>query len=1006
MQTFSPINKSAFLTDSKRLQELTKIRSASVTLLKYKKDRLKLEKKFQDTKDKFAARQKILDREKTQEQKKSKSLRGKIANKGKEMASSGFFDFITGIGKIAVLLWMTDPNNVKAIQGLVNFFSGLFKIIDFFATIGVEGVLGGFSDLVSPDSTTIQRLFAVFKIFGGFFILAKLLRWSNPLTALKDLNKNKAVISRIFKTLASRDFKGAIDGIRKLVTPQIFRKGLGQSIQRVILKVFGKGGLKAVQALAVKLGFKTATAMVKTTVAKGAATLGKRIPFIGPFIGLGINLLLGTPLDVSLVRFAGSVAGEWLGRVLFGLLGAFLGSVIPGAGTALGGAAGLAVGGFIGNLIGEWLADMAYGWLKGIFGGQKKEEPALAIGGIVTRPTRALIGEAGPEAVIPLGQIYNGGLLTGPLGIVASSMIGGIDALLSSMGPIGLSIRPFAQQLLAPYTREFGKKNYTFTSDIAKQSGKTPSVLGASKEDETNKELSKIVGSGVTLSVLQKKEQEKKERYNSGNSIREILADILNNVINLDFTSPTSGNGGGNGGGDGSGPDGTGVEGAGVVSSGQEGVAKVVIDEAKKLGWNDYALASLAGDLGRENGWNRNTIMKGHSDPANSASNVGIISWQGSRRTNLLAFLQKEGQYDGKNMKTDDKTLRLMVRFMDHEMKSYGVWDAMRNAKSTYEASEALRKYIKYDPNPPYNTYDSKFRVKNNATWASIAKQKGIVKFQTGGMISRGDITSQFGNKESFRKKAHEGIDVGIPSGTELSFTLGGKITALGRTSSKEREANGGYGQYMDVKLSDGKIARLAHLSSIPRWVQQGKDFPANTIIAISGGIPGAAGSGRSGGAHLHLEQHTTQKDLAETLNGKVDPLKGGIFSLLRRGGSAGSETAQPSTPSQSTAATSSTTTENKPEASWESIGTQLADLAKLLIGGEPKIDSNALSAKSMDFVQASKLPTLVPDTYIIPQSTTLLSNTNIMTPIPQVDYSAGAFSYIDSSSYLAQRKL
>ena len=30
-----------------------------------------------------------------------------------------------------------------------------------------------------------------------------------------------------------------------------------------------------------------------------------------------------------------------------------------------------------------------------------------AVGGIVTRPTKALIGEAGPEAVIPLNQIRN-----------------------------------------------------------------------------------------------------------------------------------------------------------------------------------------------------------------------------------------------------------------------------------------------------------------------------------------------------------------------------------------------------------------------------------------------------------------------------------------------------------------------------------------------------------------------------------------------------------------------
>ena len=33
-------------------------------------------------------------------------------------------------------------------------------------------------------------------------------------------------------------------------------------------------------------------------------------------------------------------------------------------------------------------------------------EPQMATGGIVTKPTRALVGEAGAEAVIPLTALY------------------------------------------------------------------------------------------------------------------------------------------------------------------------------------------------------------------------------------------------------------------------------------------------------------------------------------------------------------------------------------------------------------------------------------------------------------------------------------------------------------------------------------------------------------------------------------------------------------------------
>ena len=44
-------------------------------------------------------------------------------------------------------------------------------------------------------------------------------------------------------------------------------------------------------------------------------------------------------------------------------------------------------------------------------GGMLSMVPHFASGGIVTGPTLALIGEAGPEAVVPLGQM-GGGIIT------------------------------------------------------------------------------------------------------------------------------------------------------------------------------------------------------------------------------------------------------------------------------------------------------------------------------------------------------------------------------------------------------------------------------------------------------------------------------------------------------------------------------------------------------------------------------------------------------------------
>jgi lysozyme len=147
--------------------------------------------------------------------------------------------------------------------------------------------------------------------------------------------------------------------------------------------------------------------------------------------------------------------------------------------------------------------------------------------------------------------------------------------------------------------------------------------------------------------------------------------------------------------------------------------------------------------------------------------------------------------------------------------------------------------------------------------------------------LSRGAITSYFGSKESFRKKGHEGVDIGLNQGTSLSFKMGGTVINAFRTSSGDREAGGGYGSYMDVKLDNGNILRLAHLSKI----YPGSKFKAGSVVALSGGTPGYPGSGRSGGPHLHLEQHSAKLGTNETLKGKLDPVKYGGFGLIQTGG-------------------------------------------------------------------------------------------------------------------------
>jgi murein DD-endopeptidase MepM/ murein hydrolase activator NlpD len=150
--------------------------------------------------------------------------------------------------------------------------------------------------------------------------------------------------------------------------------------------------------------------------------------------------------------------------------------------------------------------------------------------------------------------------------------------------------------------------------------------------------------------------------------------------------------------------------------------------------------------------------------------------------------------------------------------------------------------------------------------------------------VRTSELGSGFGAQESFRRHAHEGQDIGLRHGTPLGLAVGGQVLKVYRTSSAAKEANGGYGNYMDVQLNNGRVIRLAHLSEIPSHIRAGVPFQPNQLLARSGGRRGAPGSGRSTGDHLHLEQLSGPMGQEETLRGKSDPRRHGAVGLLRVG--------------------------------------------------------------------------------------------------------------------------
>jgi uncharacterized membrane protein required for colicin V production len=919
MQTLSPIKTGAFLYQGKRLNELTQIRSVSIKLLKLKKDRLKLEDKFQKTKDKFTARQKVLDREKAQETKKKITKKSKLVRTGQDVVSAGIIDLLMTFIKFKALMWLGDPENLKKVQAIVKGLSGIFKFIDWFATGSVNNLLNGLHSLLFGGSI-LERILGLFSAIVGFFGIRYLL---NPFKLIKDLKfviKNGDKIGDIFNAFKKSGIKeGAANLVQGLTkTASIFKRGLARGLVRAVLKVFGKGGLKFLaKAAAPAVGglLKLVGGPLKAIASKSVAG----IPVVGPLLNLGINLLLGDPVDKAIVKTVGSTLGMGLGAVV--------GSVFPGPGTIVGGA--------LGGIVGDWAASNLYDWMKSAF--SKKEEPALAVGGIVTKPTRALIGEAGPEAVIPLGQIYNGSMMSAPLGIIASSMIGGIDALLASMGSVGLSIRPFAQQLLSPYTRQFGKKNYTFTSDIAKKSGNVNVKIGASEEEKTNEELNKIVGAGLPLSILQKKETEKQERYNPGNSMREILADILNNIMNLDFSKESPGGPGGT-------PDGT-VNTSGSFNGSAN--AEKAFNYLKSKGLTSEQAAGLVGNFMQEAGINIDPKI------TNSIGHKGIAQWDPRDRWPKLVRFARS-----KNLNPESLEAQLQFVWYELETGDGGLsLPTLKSAKTVKQAAHLfVTQYERSGERPGHHGYE------NRITYGNQVFSK-YAKMQTGGVVST----------------------QGVPD-TGPGYTIDGAKDKKGRPVVFSQAAASAFAKMM--KDSDG-VVKPSDVESSKRSLEKNRS------------LPGAASKSK----HLYgiaMDIHGSSAKWIRANGFKYGWIAndypgshGGHFEF-------GGQGIQPSDTSQTNNATAP---QDQPAATWETIAPALADLAKLLTG-EPKINSNALATQSMDFVQASKLPSLVPDTYIIPQQVTMASSFNLIQPMPQTDYSQGAFAQIDSSSYLSQRRL
>lgn len=118
----------------------------------------------------------------------------------------------------------------------------------------------------------------------------------------------------------------------------------------------------------------------------------------------------------------------------------------------------------------------------------------------------------------------------------------------------------------------------------------------------------------------------------------------------------------------------------------------------------------------------------------------------------------------------------------------------------------------------------------------------------------KGPITSKYGMRKhpvTGIYKLHNGVDLGVPTGTEVKPNLPGSVIDVWTSDSG--------GNQMKLQFKNGYKMSFAHLSKVLK--KEGDKFRANETVALTGN------TGASTGPHLHLTMRDPKNNL-------IDPQK------------------------------------------------------------------------------------------------------------------------------------
>lgn len=158
---------------------------------------------------------------------------------------------------------------------------------------------------------------------------------------------------------------------------------------------------------------------------------------------------------------------------------------------------------------------------------------------------------------------------------------------------------------------------------------------------------------------------------------------------------------------------------------------QMVLQALKNAGLNDNQARILGAEIGRENGFQSRYLWGYHSDPANKAKNIGLISWQGARATALERRLSQAGLLKNGKMVQSQEALDVQAKFLVDEIKSNSAYAETRkkfleNPNVDYETGHRVlgRNFIRW-------AYDS-------PKYASGHKTRDKYYQQLGGVVAKG----------------------------------------------------------------------------------------------------------------------------------------------------------------------------------------------------------------------------------------------------------------------------